>query len=83
MASEYVYPMYRVDRFYGPDRQVLADISLSYLESAGQQVPRLDDYCRARSRRSPAAKAGEPRPARQGLRNGLTRQGRQWAWRER
>jgi len=34
MASEYVYTMYRADKFYGPDRQVLANISLSFLPGA-------------------------------------------------
>jgi ATP-binding cassette ChvD family protein len=34
MASEYVYAMYRVDKFYGPERQVLANISLSFLPGA-------------------------------------------------
>ncbi|MDX6398230.1 MAG: hypothetical protein QOJ43_1638, partial [Gaiellaceae bacterium] len=32
--SEYVYTMYRADKFYGPDRQVLAGISLSFLPGA-------------------------------------------------
>jgi energy-dependent translational throttle protein EttA len=32
--AEYVYSMYRVDKFYGPDRQVLAGISLSFLPGA-------------------------------------------------
>ena len=32
--SEFVYSMYRVDKFYGPDRQVLAGISLSFLYGA-------------------------------------------------
>ena len=32
--SEYVYTMYRADKFYGPDRQVLANISLSFLPGA-------------------------------------------------
>jgi len=31
---QYVYSMYRVDKFYGPDRQVLANISLSFLPGA-------------------------------------------------
>jgi sulfate-transporting ATPase len=31
---DYVYTMYRVDKFYGPDRQVLANISLSFLPGA-------------------------------------------------
>src|SRR5204862_8045806 len=30
MSSEYIFTMYRVDKFYGPDRQVLANISLSF-----------------------------------------------------
>ena len=33
-VSDYVYTMYRADKFYGPDRQVLADISLSFLPGA-------------------------------------------------
>ncbi|MEZ5102535.1 MAG: energy-dependent translational throttle protein EttA [Thermoleophilia bacterium] len=33
-ANEYVYTMYRVDKFYGPDRQVLSNISLSFLPGA-------------------------------------------------
>jgi energy-dependent translational throttle protein EttA len=32
--ADYVYTMYRVDKFYGPDRQVLASISLSFLPGA-------------------------------------------------
>jgi energy-dependent translational throttle protein EttA len=32
--SEYVYSMYRADKFYGPDRQVLANISLSFFYGA-------------------------------------------------
>ena len=31
---DYIYSMYRVDKFYGPDRQVLANISLSFLPGA-------------------------------------------------
>src|SRR5947208_6086002 len=34
MSSEYIFTMYRVDKFYGPDRQVLADISLSFYPGA-------------------------------------------------
>jgi len=34
MSSDYIYTMYRVDRFYGPDRQVLANISLSFFPGA-------------------------------------------------
>jgi ATP-binding cassette ChvD family protein len=34
MASDYVYTMYRADKFFGPDRQVLANISLSFLPGA-------------------------------------------------
>ena len=34
MARDYVFTMYRVDKFYGPDRQVLANISLSFLPGA-------------------------------------------------
>jgi ATP-binding cassette ChvD family protein len=32
--ADYVYTMYRVDKFYGPERQVLANISLSFLPGA-------------------------------------------------
>jgi ATP-binding cassette ChvD family protein len=32
--SDYVYTMYRADKFFGPDRQVLANISLSFLPGA-------------------------------------------------
>jgi len=34
MSADYVYTMYRVDKFYGPDRQVLSGISLSFLPGA-------------------------------------------------
>jgi len=33
-VSDYVFSMYRVDKFYGPERQVLANISLSFLHGA-------------------------------------------------
>ena len=33
-VSEYVFTMYRADKFYGPDRLVLANISLSFLPGA-------------------------------------------------
>jgi energy-dependent translational throttle protein EttA len=33
-VSDYVYTMYRADKFYGPERQVLANISLSFLPGA-------------------------------------------------
>jgi ATPase subunit of ABC transporter with duplicated ATPase domains len=33
-VDEYVFTMYRADKFYGPDRQVLAGISLSFLPGA-------------------------------------------------
>src|SRR6478672_7549953 len=32
--SDYVYTMYRADKFFGPDRQVLANISLSFMPGA-------------------------------------------------
>src|SRR6266498_1550322 len=32
--SDYVFTMYRADKYYGPDRQVLASISLSFLPGA-------------------------------------------------
>jgi len=34
VASDFVFTMYRADKFYGPDRQVLANISLSFLPGA-------------------------------------------------
>ncbi|HKI92322.1 MAG TPA: energy-dependent translational throttle protein EttA [Gaiellaceae bacterium] len=34
MSSDYVFTMYRADKFYGHDRQVLANISLSFLPGA-------------------------------------------------
>src|SRR5436309_8188368 len=34
MSSDYVFTMYRADKFYGPDRQVLANISLSFIHGA-------------------------------------------------
>jgi energy-dependent translational throttle protein EttA len=34
VSSDYVFTMYRADKFYGPDRQVLGNISLSFLPGA-------------------------------------------------
>ncbi len=34
MSTDVVYTMHRADKFYGPDRQVLANISLSFLHGA-------------------------------------------------
>ena len=34
MSGEYVYTMYRANKFYGADRQVLSNISLSFLPGA-------------------------------------------------
>jgi energy-dependent translational throttle protein EttA len=34
VSSDYVFTMYRADKFYGPDRQVLQSISLSFLPGA-------------------------------------------------
>jgi len=34
VSSDYVFTMYRADKYYGPDRQVLANISLSFLPGA-------------------------------------------------
>jgi energy-dependent translational throttle protein EttA len=34
MSAEYIFTMYRVDKFYGPERQVLSNISLSFLPGA-------------------------------------------------
>jgi len=33
-VNEYIFSMYRADKFYGPDRQVLANISLSFIYGA-------------------------------------------------
>jgi ATP-binding cassette ChvD family protein len=33
-VTDYIYSMYRVDKFYGPERQVLANISLSFFRGA-------------------------------------------------
>jgi energy-dependent translational throttle protein EttA len=33
-VADYVFTMYRVDKFYGPERQVLGNISLSFLPGA-------------------------------------------------
>jgi energy-dependent translational throttle protein EttA len=33
-VADYVYTMFRADKFYGPERRVLADISLSFLPGA-------------------------------------------------
>ena len=34
VSSEYIFTMYRVDKFYGPERQVLSNVSLSFLPGA-------------------------------------------------
>ncbi len=34
MSTSYLYAMHRVNKFHGPDKQVLADISLSFLPGA-------------------------------------------------
>ncbi len=34
VSGEYIYTMYRVDKFYGAERQVLSNISLSFLPGA-------------------------------------------------
>src|SRR5919197_740527 len=34
VLSDYVFTMFRANKYYGPDRQVLADISLSFLPGA-------------------------------------------------
>jgi energy-dependent translational throttle protein EttA len=34
VSSDYIFTMYRVDKFYGPERQVLSNISLSFLPGA-------------------------------------------------
>jgi len=33
-VDEYIFSMHRADKFYGPDRQVLANISLSFIYGA-------------------------------------------------
>jgi sulfate-transporting ATPase len=40
-VSDYVFTMYRADKFYGPDRQVLANISLSFLPGAKSGIAEL------------------------------------------
>ena len=72
--SEYVYSMYRADKFYGPDRQVLANISLSFFHGAKigvlgpngvGQVDAAADHGGARGdlERRGAARAGRDRRA--------------------
>ena len=34
MSQTYVYSMYRANKFFGPERQVLREISLSFLPGA-------------------------------------------------
>src|SRR5438093_8982335 len=34
MSSTYIYAMHRVNKFHGPDKQVLSEISLSFLPGA-------------------------------------------------
>src|SRR5688572_5953893 len=34
VSSDYIFTMYKVDKFYGPERQVLSDVSLSFLPGA-------------------------------------------------
>ena len=34
MSTDYIYSMYRADKFYGPERQVLSNISLSFMHGA-------------------------------------------------
>src|SRR4029453_16000454 len=34
MSADVIFTMYRADKFYGPDRQVLSTISLSFLHGA-------------------------------------------------
>ena len=34
MGAEYIYSMHRANKFFGPDRQVLRDISLSFFPGA-------------------------------------------------
>ena len=34
IVTDYIYSMYRANKYYGPDRQVLADISLSFFYGA-------------------------------------------------
>ena len=34
MSSQYIYTMHRVNKFFGPERQVIRDISLSFLPGA-------------------------------------------------
>jgi len=34
VSQAYIYSMYRAQKFHGPDKQVLRDISLSFLPGA-------------------------------------------------
>jgi len=34
MSAQYIYTMHRVQKFHGPERQVLRDISLSFYPGA-------------------------------------------------
>jgi sulfate-transporting ATPase len=34
VSSQYIYTMHRVNKFFGPERQVIRDISLSFLPGA-------------------------------------------------
>src|SRR3954469_24140098 len=34
MASQYIFTMYKLNRFYPPDREVLKDVTLSFLPGA-------------------------------------------------
>ncbi|MEI6137244.1 MAG: ATP-binding cassette domain-containing protein, partial [Chloroflexota bacterium] len=34
MSTQYIYTMYKVDKFYGPEKHILKDISLSFIPGA-------------------------------------------------
>jgi len=70
ILSDYVFTMYRADKYYGPDRQVLANISLSFLPGAkigvlGPNSANVSSQTTAERRSGPPAaglKRGASRP---------------------
>ena len=73
MSTNFVYTMYRADKFYGSDRQVLANISLSFLPGSedrrarAQRRREVDACCGSwpgsRSRRPGSPSSSRARPS--------------------